>query len=74
MQQNYKYKIVKQFEKLGVDKKFCKAINEMNIVEPTEIQEQVIPALLHSNTDLVAQAQTGTGKTAAYGLPLATQN
>ncbi len=70
MHQIYKYKIVKQFEKLGVDKKFCKAINEMNIVEPTEIQEQVIPALLQSNTDLVAQAQTGTGKTAAYGLPL----
>ncbi len=62
--------MAKQFEKLGVDKKFCQAINEINIVEPTEIQVQVIPALLQRNTDLVAQAQTGTGKTAAYGLPL----
>ncbi len=58
------------FEKLGVDKKFCKAIKEIKIIEPTEIQAQVIPALLQNNTDLVAQAQTGTGKTAAYGLPL----
>ncbi|MCW3807543.1 DEAD/DEAH box helicase [Plebeiibacterium marinum] len=61
---------MKQFEKLGIDKKFCKAIKELNIIEPTEIQQQVIPILMQNNTDLVGQAQTGTGKTAAYGLPL----
>ncbi|NVK64815.1 MAG: DEAD/DEAH box helicase [Flavobacteriales bacterium] len=42
----------------------------MNIVEPTDIQKKVIPVLLAESTDIVAQAQTGTGKTAAYGLPL----
>ncbi len=59
-----------QFDKLGVNKVFCKAIEELNIIEPTEIQQEVIPTLLQTNTDLIAQAQTGTGKTAAYGLPL----
>lgn len=61
---------MRQFEKLGVQKEYCKAISEINIIEPTEIQAQVIPMLIQANTDLVAQAQTGTGKTAAYGLPL----
>jgi len=42
----------------------------MNIVTPTEIQQEVIPLLLNSSTDLVGQAPTGTGKTAAYGLPM----
>lgn len=45
-------------------------MNELNIIEPTEIQLKVIPLLLEKDTDIVAQAQTGTGKTAAYGLPL----
>ncbi len=58
------------FKELGVAPQYCKAINEININEPTEIQKEVIPVLLNSNTDIVAQAQTGTGKTAAYGLPL----
>ena len=53
--------VVKQFEQ------DCK---ELNIIEPTEIQNEVIPLLLNNETDLVGQAQTGTGKTAAYGLPL----
>ncbi|MEN9002794.1 MAG: DEAD/DEAH box helicase, partial [Flavobacteriales bacterium] len=43
---------------------------ELKITNPTEIQEQVIPMLLEYDTDLVGQAQTGTGKTAAFGLPL----
>ena len=43
---------------------------KINIIQPTNIQAQVIPLLLEKNTDLVAQAQTGTGKTAAFGLPL----
>ncbi|MGQ1784263.1 DEAD/DEAH box helicase [Saccharicrinis sp. GN24d3] len=61
---------MENFEQLGVKKQFVTAINEMNIVTPTNIQAQVIPLLLQSHTDLIAQAQTGTGKTAAFGLPL----
>ncbi len=59
-----------KFEELGVGKKFVKGLNDLNIITPTEIQKKVIPILIKSNTDLVGQAQTGTGKTAAYGLPL----
>lgn len=58
------------FEALGVSKKLIEGLNDMNIVVPTSIQQEVIPLLLGTNTDLVGQAQTGTGKTAAYGLPL----
>ncbi len=58
------------FLSLGVHKSFVKALNEMHIVEPTPIQNDVIPMLLQGKTDLIGQAQTGTGKTAAYGLPL----
>ena len=61
---------MKSFEELGVSKKFIKGLLDLNITVPTEIQNKVIPILIHSNTDLVGQAQTGTGKTAAYGLPL----
>jgi len=65
-----KITVLKNFEELGINKKFIKGLNELNIISPTEIQSQVIPLLLNTNTDLVGQAQTGTGKTAAYGLPL----
>lgn len=66
-----KYTIVlKNFEELGISSKFVKGLNELNIITPTEIQTKVIPLLLESNTDLVGQAQTGTGKTAAFGLPM----
>lgn len=58
------------FKELGVSKDLVKGLNELNIITPTDIQQEVIPLLLNSNTDLVGQAQTGTGKTAAYGLPL----
>ncbi len=61
---------VKSFEELGIPKDYMKGLSELNIVTPTEIQNEVIPLLLNSDTDLVGQAQTGTGKTAAYGLPL----
>ncbi|WP_066628382.1 DEAD/DEAH box helicase [Labilibacter marinus] len=61
---------MENFDQLGVRRKFVSAIKEMGINTPTEIQAQVIPLLLKSNTDLIAQAQTGTGKTAAFGLPL----
>lgn len=58
------------FADLGVRKDFIKGLEELNIIEPSEIQEKVIPLLLHDKVDLVGQAQTGTGKTAAYGLPI----
>lgn len=61
---------MENFEELGIRKNFIKGLKELNIIIPTEIQREVIPLLLKSNTDLVGQAQTGTGKTAAYGLPL----
>jgi ATP-dependent RNA helicase DeaD len=58
------------FNQLGVSEVFAKALQENNFHTPTEIQSRVIPFLLDKGTDLVAQAQTGTGKTAAFGLPL----
>lgn len=61
---------MQDFSSLGIDKAFIKGLNELGISTPTEIQAEVIPILLKENTDLVGQAQTGTGKTAAYGLPL----
>ena len=61
---------MKNFENLGVDKGFVKGLTELNIITPTEIQAETIPLLLTTKTDLIGQANTGTGKTAAYGLPL----
>ena len=61
---------MKNFKELGVNPVFVKGLDELGIVNPTEIQQQVIPLLLEVNTDLVGQAQTGTGKTVAFGLPL----
>ena len=58
------------FVELGINKDLVKGLTELNIITPTEIQREVIPLLLNTDTDLVGQAQTGTGKTAAYGLPL----
>jgi ATP-dependent RNA helicase DeaD len=60
------------FESLGLNSAVLKAISDMGFVTPTPIQEQAIPALLTGSSDLVALAQTGTGKTAAFGLPLLT--
>lgn len=62
--------MTKTFEELGVSKEILKAIEELGYVEPMPVQEQVIPYLLGNNNDVVALAQTGTGKTAAYGLPV----
>jgi ATP-dependent RNA helicase DeaD len=59
-----------QFSDLGVSKGTLKAITEMGIVTPTEIQQKTIPLLLANTTDIVGLAKTGTGKTAAFGLPL----
>jgi ATP-dependent RNA helicase DeaD len=61
---------LKNFKELGISPGFVKGLTELNIIEPTDIQKKVISALLTGATDIVAQAQTGTGKTAAYGLPL----
>lgn len=58
------------FEELGVSQPMLKAIEEMGFLTPTPIQEKSIPVLLQGNTDFVGLAQTGTGKTAAFGLPL----
>ncbi len=65
-----KSRIVSTFKELGISSKLIKGLKDLNIIEPTEIQEEVIPLLLEGPIDLVGQAQTGTGKTAAYGLPL----
>jgi len=58
------------FRDLGLDKNYIKSLKEVGIKTPTEIQEQAIPMLLNAKTDFVGLAQTGTGKTAAFGLPL----
>lgn len=59
----------KQFADLGIQESIIKALDGLKIVVPTEIQQKAIPLLL-SNTDVVGLAKTGTGKTAAFGLPL----
>lgn len=61
---------LKTFSDLGISGPYIKALEEINIVIPTEIQEKAIPALIEKGTDFIGQAQTGTGKTAAYGLPI----
>lgn len=58
------------FKELGVSTHFVQALAEMKITTPTEIQEKAIPFLLKNQNDFIGQAQTGTGKTAAFGLPL----
>ena len=60
----------KQFSSLGLSAPILKALSELNIVEPTEIQQKTIPLLLSETHDVVGLAKTGTGKTAAFGLPL----
>ncbi|NJM93974.1 MAG: DEAD/DEAH box helicase [Cytophagales bacterium] len=59
-----------KFEELGLSELVVSAIIEMGFEQPTPIQEKAIPLLLKESTDLVGLAQTGTGKTAAFGLPL----
>ncbi|KFF15090.1 DEAD/DEAH box helicase [Flavobacterium hydatis] len=60
----------KQFSDLGISAPILKALTELNIVTPTEIQQKSIPLILANNSDVVGLAKTGTGKTAAFGLPL----
>ena len=59
-----------KFEALGLKQSILNAITDMGFETPSDVQEQAIPILLESDTDLVALAQTGTGKTAAFGFPL----
>lgn len=66
----YKKHLMKSFNELGLSGQVVEAIRQMGFETPTPIQEQAIPVLLQGNTDLVGLAQTGTGKTAAFGLPL----
>ena len=61
---------MKTFEELGVNEEIRRAIDELGFVHPMPVQEEVIPYLLGNKNDVIALAQTGTGKTAAYGLPL----
>ena len=59
-----------KFESLGLQKSLLSAITDLGFENPSEVQEKAIPILIESETDLVALAQTGTGKTAAFGFPL----
>ncbi len=61
---------MKTFEELGVCEEVRVAIEELGFVQPMPVQEEVIPYLLGNRTDVIALAQTGTGKTAAFGIPL----
>ena len=61
---------MKNFEELGVSEQIRKAIEELGFVQPMPVQEAVIPYLIDNQKDVIALAQTGTGKTAAFGIPL----
>ena len=58
------------FQELGVNEPLLHAITDMGFENPMPVQEKVIPHLLHEDSDVIALAQTGTGKTAAFGLPV----
>lgn len=62
------------FEEMGVSPEILKAIGEMGFEKPMPVQEKVIPILLDRNSDVVGLAQTGTGKTAAFGIPIVQQS
>lgn len=59
-----------KFEQLGLNESLLLAIKDLGFENPSEVQDKAIPLLLEENTDIVALAQTGTGKTAAFGFPL----
>ena len=58
------------FRALGLSEEVLIALEKKGFEQPTPIQEQTIPLLLNGEKDIVGQAQTGTGKTAAFGLPI----
>jgi ATP-dependent RNA helicase DeaD len=59
-----------KFEQLGLSESLLKAILDLGFENPTEVQEKAIPYYWKRDTDMVALAQTGTGKTAAFGFPV----
>lgn len=61
---------LQKFQELGLSDSILKEVQKKGFEEPTEIQAKIIPLLLNSDVDVIGQAQTGTGKTAAFGLPL----
>ena len=61
---------MKTFEELGVSEEIRRAIEELGFENPMPVQEEVIPYLLGNKNDVIALAQTGTGKTASYGIPV----
>lgn len=62
--------MAKQFSDLGINNQLQARLKDIDITKPTEVQKKVIPFILQRKKDLVALAKTGTGKTAAFGLPL----
>lgn len=58
------------FREFGLKEELVQAVQDLGFTTPSPIQQQAIPLLLHNNMDIIALAQTGTGKTAAFGLPL----
>ena len=62
-----------KFKELNLNKSILTSLDDLGFVEPTLIQEKAIPFILNSKKDLIALAQTGTGKTAAFGLPILSQ-
>lgn len=64
---------MKKFKKLGLNSNILKSLEDLGFIEPTPIQKGTIPFILEKKNDLVALAQTGTGKTAAFGLPILNQ-
>jgi ATP-dependent RNA helicase DeaD len=61
---------MEEFKKLGLSKNTINALEKKGFTEPTSIQKEVIPLLLEGNKDIIAQSQTGTGKTAGFALPI----
>ena len=59
-----------QFNEMGLNPELLETVSELGFETPTPIQEKIIPHLLNSKRDLTGIAQTGTGKTAAFGLPI----
>ncbi len=64
---------LEKFKELGLSESILKELQKKGFEEPTEIQSKIIPILLNENIDIVGQAQTGTGKTAAFGVPIIEQ-
>jgi ATP-dependent RNA helicase DeaD len=60
----------KQFSDLGINEQLVQSLDHLQITVPTEVQQKTIPVVLESSKDVVVLSKTGSGKTAAFGLPL----